>query len=104
MAAPAALPALPPPPVPAPPAPPPPAAIPPPPPERPAPSPPPALHAAPKPKVSAPTRGSRLPVVLALTISVLLLGALLAAGVVWRGWVMQIFPAARLLFAALGLA
>ena len=70
----------------------------------PAPAPPPALHAEPKPKVSAPApRGGR-PVAIALAASTLLLVALLAAGVVWRGWLLQVFPPSRLLFQALGLA
>lgn len=65
----------------------------------------PALHGEPKPKLSASGRRSaRLPVMLALALSTALVAALLAAGILWRGAVMQAFPPSRLLFQALGLA
>ncbi len=70
-------------------------------PARPAPS---VLQADPKPRPPPrPPRSARGAVLLALAASLLVLGGLLAAGVVWRAAVMQAFPPARLLFRALGL-
>lgn len=72
---------------------------------RPAPVPRPELHAEPKPRPGAQaSRPSRMPVALALLGSVLVLAGILAAGVIWRGWVMQQFPPSALLFRLLGLA
>jgi len=64
----------------------------------------PPLQAGPKPRppVRA-TRSARTAVLLALGLSVLVLAGLLAAGVVWRAVVMQVFPPSRLLFGLLGL-
>ena len=63
-----------------------------------------ALHADAKPPASAdPTPPARLPVLLALGGSALVLVGLVAAALVWRGALMQAWPPSQRVFGMLGL-